>query len=344
MTVTVIIATYNRPDTLTTALLSLQRQTFSDWRALVLGDRCGPATGDAVQAIGDARIRYINLPQRSGEQSGPNSIGLRLAATPLIAFLNHDDIWLPDHLERAVAALSVDPALDMMFTRSVFAFIRANDIEGGRPLFQDISPQGRTLFDIFHSALWLFEPASSWVFRKSVAERVGDWRHSSGLFRTPSEDWLLRCARAGVKAHYGDTVTTLKVTTHAHAPLSMNQYDFGARDQRYMLDMIETRGADGVRAHIANDLATCASLGAPPRDPHTRRIDGEQAQWLRERLLTPALSEVFFRTGWDAVDALYTLAGQERGAVMRETRQRRTGDDIETAPTIDALMQAIAHG
>lgn len=341
MTVTVIIATYNRPDTLTTALLSLQRQIFGDWQALVLGDCCGPETGAAVSAIGDARIRYINLSQRSGEQSGPNSVGLRLAETPLIAFLNHDDIWLPDHLERAVAALNTDAALDMVFSRSVFAFARANDVEGGRPLFQDISPEGRTLFDVFHSALWLFEPASSWVFRKSVAERVGDWRHSSGLFRTPSEDWLLRCARAGVKSLYSDLVTALKVTTHAHAPLTMNQYDFGARDQRYMLDMIAARGAEGVRAHIANDLATCASLGAPPRDPHKRRIDGEEAQWLRERLLTPALREVFFRTGWDALDVLYTLAGYERGAIMRETRQRRTGDDIEAPPTIDALMQAL---
>ena len=79
--VTVVLATYNRPDALRAAIRSVLRQTRPDWRLMVIGDRCEPPTEEAVRSVQDARISYINLPVRFGEQGGPNSVGMALAET-----------------------------------------------------------------------------------------------------------------------------------------------------------------------------------------------------------------------------------------------------------------------
>lgn len=89
--VTVVVATYDRPALLVRALASVRAQRLSDWEALVIGDRCGPATGEALAAMGEPRVRYANLPARCGEQSIPNSVGVALARGDAVAFLNHDD-------------------------------------------------------------------------------------------------------------------------------------------------------------------------------------------------------------------------------------------------------------
>lgn len=66
--VTVVLATYNGPDALRAAIRSVLRQTRPDWRLMVIGDRCEPPTEEAVRSVQDARISYINLPVRFGEQ------------------------------------------------------------------------------------------------------------------------------------------------------------------------------------------------------------------------------------------------------------------------------------
>src|SRR5687767_1721251 len=86
--VTVVVATYGRPDALACALQSVQRQTADRWRVLVVGDCC-PDAGAVVEELGDPRITFVNLPSRQGEQGPVNSVGMQLATTPLIALLNH---------------------------------------------------------------------------------------------------------------------------------------------------------------------------------------------------------------------------------------------------------------
>src|SRR5688500_11631539 len=118
--VTVVVSTYNRPTVLADCLRAVQRQTFEDWQMLVIGDCCGDETGEAIAALDDPRIRYANLPQRCGEQAIPNSVGLALARSPVVAFLNHDYYWLPDHLDIGVSRL-VETGADLCTTSAVFA-------------------------------------------------------------------------------------------------------------------------------------------------------------------------------------------------------------------------------
>ena len=110
--VTVITATYNWTEALREAIASVQAQTFTDFEHLVVGDGCSDDTEAVVEEISarDPRVRWIGLPENSGNQAAPNNAGLRGARGELIAYLGHDDVWLPGHLATLVAAIDAEGA------------------------------------------------------------------------------------------------------------------------------------------------------------------------------------------------------------------------------------------
>lgn len=337
MEVTVIIATYNRPAALVQALASVQRQTYPHWRALVIGDCCAEETAAALAAMNDPRIAYVNLPLRTGEQSGPNSVGMRLAGSPVAAFLNHDDLWLPDHLEIATRALQRQGA-DIFVGRTAYAPGMATVDGHLRPHFNEVSPLGRQLIHAFHSASFLFEPVSSWVFTRDLAQRVGDWKPSINQYRSCLEEWILRAARHEANLALDDRVTVLKVNTH-HDGAGI-QYARGGEDQSALVRLIEKLDAEGMRNLIQADLLRAPGLDIPARDASNRCMSGLGA-WLSERLITPVHAEIYLRTGWDAFEVVAELAGLERGFVARSVLMSRTGESPHVPPDIETLMQAI---
>lgn len=102
---TVIIATYNRSSVLAYAVRSVLAQTMGDFELLVIGDCCSDDSEQVVAGFADSRISWLNLTANTGHQSGPNNAGLRLARSPFVAYLGHDDLWLPGHLDAILPAL-----------------------------------------------------------------------------------------------------------------------------------------------------------------------------------------------------------------------------------------------
>src|SRR5438105_4413192 len=103
--VSVVLATYNRSNVLKFAIETVLWQSYSNWELLVIGDCCTDNTEELMSQFSDSRIHFHNLPENIGEQSGPNNEGCRRARGEYIAFLNHDDLWFPDHLEKSVSHL-----------------------------------------------------------------------------------------------------------------------------------------------------------------------------------------------------------------------------------------------
>ncbi len=110
-----IIATYNRSDVLALAIESVLQQSLRDWEMWVIGDACTDDTEDVVKSFDDPRMSFENLPVNVGEQSGPNNAGAQRARGRYVAYLNHDDLWTPDHLEAAAGELDVSGA-DLVFS------------------------------------------------------------------------------------------------------------------------------------------------------------------------------------------------------------------------------------
>src|SRR5260221_6050921 len=97
--VSIITATYNWSSVLKYAIQSVLWQTFQDFEYIIVGDACTDDSAEVIDSFDDPRLRWHNLDENSGSQSIPNNRGLQLAQGTYIAYLGHDDIWYPTHLE-----------------------------------------------------------------------------------------------------------------------------------------------------------------------------------------------------------------------------------------------------
>ena len=195
--VSVVTATYNRSSVLRAAIIALRRQTLADWEQIVVGDACSDDSEQVVASFADPRLRYVNLEKNVGEQSGPNNEGTRLARGRYIAFLNHDDLWLPDHLETLVQAIESRQA-DLVYARGISILP-----DGSRRLL-GAAPGGiyKPVADV-HASLWLC--------RHELFTEVGPWRHSRDCWAVPSQDWLLRAWRLGKRIVASDRITVVAI-------------------------------------------------------------------------------------------------------------------------------------
>ncbi len=104
--VSVIVPTYNREATIVRALDSVFAQTFGDYEILVCDDASTDKTCEIVRSYmeKDARIKLDILPENQGAGVARN-LGMAAAKGDYIAFLDSDDEWLPEKLDRQVALM-----------------------------------------------------------------------------------------------------------------------------------------------------------------------------------------------------------------------------------------------
>ncbi len=116
--VSVIIATYNRSSVLRYALASVLWQTYQDFEVIVAGDCCTDDSEDVVRSFEDPRVRWLNLPTNSGNKSLPQNAGIEIARGRYIAYLAHDDLWHPNHLDTVVTGIEQSGA-DLVYSIAV---------------------------------------------------------------------------------------------------------------------------------------------------------------------------------------------------------------------------------
>ncbi|HEX3694345.1 MAG TPA: glycosyltransferase [Polyangia bacterium] len=102
--VSVIMPTYNRPAFLTRALDSLTRQTLNDFEVVVVNDAGAPIETLLDGYADRLAITYVRQ-ACNRDRSAARNAGIRVARGQLIAYLDDDDCYLPDHLQTLVDAL-----------------------------------------------------------------------------------------------------------------------------------------------------------------------------------------------------------------------------------------------
>ncbi|RYX86182.1 glycosyltransferase family 2 protein [bacterium] len=196
MKISVVIPTYNRSTKIKPTVDSVlgQRLAADSFEIIIVNDGSTDDTESVLQQLygDDARVRLFSLP--NGGVAKARNFGLREAQGEFIAFLDHDDIWLPEKLERQVALLERAPEVGVVYSGW-------QDVdEMGKPLAEDDLrrlkpkfgfPTGR-VFDILVRGNFIVS-ASVPLIRTQLLRDIGGFDPAT----QPCDDWdvWLRLAR-----------------------------------------------------------------------------------------------------------------------------------------------------
>ncbi|MBU0718429.1 MAG: glycosyltransferase [Planctomycetes bacterium] len=160
-TVSIVVPTYNRAELLPRALESIIGQTYGDWEIILVDDGSTDETpalaDDYARRLGD---RFVCLRQANAGSSAARNAGIDASRGRFLAFLDSDDEYLPNKLERQLRLFELCPDLGLVYCD--FAFIDDDGIrhesvfDTKTPLarevpFTEVEPGlcicGRSLFD-----------------------------------------------------------------------------------------------------------------------------------------------------------------------------------------------------
>ena len=298
---TVIIATYNWSSVLRHSIGSVLRQTFSDFELLVVGDGCTDDSEGVVATMNDPRVRWINLPANTGHQSAPNNEGLRQARGDIIAYLGHDDLWLPHHLDSIVGALER--------TRSDLAY----------SLAINVGPDGSVWPVIPRPERGSFSSPLSMAHRKRVTEEMGGWRDYRELEDPPDvELWRRAQARAYAFA-FVPRLTGIKFPARSRREVYRTR---PSHEQAAWLARIDGEPDLEMRAlvNVIVDPAGDSWNGMPYRDL-ARNFLRQTLRRIRWRLMLPRLG--FSSRPGQTIEDIRRFKGLEKGNDHAARRAKR---------------------
>lgn len=107
--VTTVIPTYRRPEGLRAAVASALAQDVASHAVIVVDDGAG-----LPELPADPRLVAVSLRRNTGSVAIVRNVGIRLARSPYVAFLDDDNTWRPDHLRLSLGALQ--EGADVVYT------------------------------------------------------------------------------------------------------------------------------------------------------------------------------------------------------------------------------------
>jgi glycosyltransferase involved in cell wall biosynthesis len=283
--VTVIIATYNWSSVLRSAVASALRQTFADFELLVVGDGCTDDSEQVVAAFGDRRVRWINLPSNTRHQSGPNNEGLRQARGEIIAYLGHDDLWLPHHLEVSVGALDGTKA-DVTYALTLL-----------------VAPDGSCWPHVPHPAGGLFSAPLSTVHRRRVVDEIGGWRDYRVVKRPPDAELWQRMYTAGYAFTFVPRLTGIKFPAAWRRDVYQSR---PSHEQAAWLARLEAE-PNFETEQLAKTMVSGAALRGLNYRQLMAQVRGETWRRVAWRFTRPRLGVSWLRGG--SIDALRRFKG-----------------------------------
>jgi len=164
--ISVIIPTYNRASLVCKAILSAVGQTYINLEIIVVDDGSTDGTAELVATFG-GRVRYIS--KTNGGVSSARNLGIRESSGGLIAFLDSDDQWAPDKLEKQASFLQQRPDFGMVLCDCLFIDPSGKDAELSRRR-KHLPNDGYILEDVLKSPSLI---PSSVLVKKSVLDDVG---------------------------------------------------------------------------------------------------------------------------------------------------------------------------
>lgn len=175
--ISVVIPAYNSERTIGDTVQSVLAQTFTDFEIIVINDGSQDGTLECLGAIADSRLNVFSY-ENSGVAISRNR-GIEKAKGEYVAFLDADDLWVPEKLTEQYQALQESPAASVAYSWTNYIDDSGDFLRPGmRPSFQG---------DVYRHLLVsnFLECGSNLLVRRSALQKVGGFDAEL----PPSEDW-----------------------------------------------------------------------------------------------------------------------------------------------------------
>jgi glycosyltransferase involved in cell wall biosynthesis len=235
-------------------------QTLREIEVVVVIDGPDPDTRAAIAAVGDPRLRFVELPERGGAPNARNA-GVQEAAADYVALLDDDDEWLPEKLSTQLAlAREAEAGLPIVATRLYVRTPRAEFVlprrlpDAGQPLSEYLAMR-RGLFhgDGFIQTSTIMAPTA-------LLRRVP---FDPSLRRLQELDWTLRCLEHdNVRLVYAPDPLAIWYADEHRPRVS---FDAPWREQFEWLQRSRSRLTP--RAYAALSMSVISSMAAPTHSP-----------------------------------------------------------------------------
>jgi glycosyltransferase involved in cell wall biosynthesis len=136
----IVVPVRDKPHTIRRTLAGALAQSFADFELILVGDPGDESLAAAAQ-IADARIRLVHQPNIG--QGPARNAGIEVSRSDWIAFLDADDLWLPDHLAELDAVRRAHPDAGLIGT----CFVHSDD--SGRFVLPEDRPGHIAVIDYF---------------------------------------------------------------------------------------------------------------------------------------------------------------------------------------------------
>ena len=312
--VSCIVIFFNEEKFLPEAIESVFAQTFEDWELLLVDDGSSDRSGAIARDRAVKRPEKVRYLEHDGHQnrgmSAARNLGIRNARGKYVAFLDADDVWLPEKLERQVAILERNPATAMVYGCTEYWFSWTGDPAArGRdfvprppiPLDRIVEPP-----ELLIGLLAEIPPAAtcSILLRREALERVGGFEEA---FRGLFEDQAL-LAKLYLRERVfvsGESVARYRMHPKSHVFVEFSQGRYPAA-RLVFLDWLE----DHLLGSSVRDRGVWNALRAARRryrHPIAWKMSGRGRRLLRRSR------------------QLANLAGRAAGKLRRAALRRRGG-------------------
>jgi GT2 family glycosyltransferase len=226
--VSIIMTTMNRKKIIANAINSVINQKYDNWELIIVNDG-GENIQEIINDFNDSRISYTHLEKNQGK-SHANNIGIDNSKGEIIAYLDDDDRWQPNHLDVAINELMRTKNRQFVYTDYVKVdCIIDNELQEQFPIKKEVI-ENQTARTFFVKEMNLI-PNFTMVHKKELFDKVGKYDTTLNYY----EDWdIIRRF-----SYVTPFIHIPKVTGEYWINISNSGRNVGALGDRNLMDVIE---------------------------------------------------------------------------------------------------------
>ena len=255
--VSVVIAAFNAERTIAETLGSIAAQTCRDFEVIVVDDG---STDRTAELVGDSAAGFpqlVCIGQANRGQPAARNRGIAAARGRYVAFVDADDLWMPEKLERQVGYFDAHPEAGLVYSDAeVF------DGASGRTLCRVSDKCRLHEGDVLEQLLLKsFIPSPTPMVRREVFGEVGLFDESREL--AIGEDWNMWLRIAEHRSIAVVLEPLARVRLHDRSMMRSSNADAIYESRRRIVEQTIARKPDllkGIKSRVLCDLANSAGL------------------------------------------------------------------------------------